>query len=76
MDFDYDCMYTGDSMLKWKNTVISYANWRTNYHEETNGVYGQAKFVDAANGDFQLQSSSPCIDKGVVLPGFNDANSP
>jgi VCBS repeat-containing protein len=74
MNFDYDCMYTSDSSLKWKNIVMTYANWRTNYNEEAHGVYGQAKVVSSS--DMHLQSSSPCIDKGVLIPGFNDANSP
>jgi VCBS repeat-containing protein len=76
MDFDYDCMYTSDGMLKWRDTVMTWANWRTNYGKETHGILGQPGVVNAANGDLSLQSSSPCIDKGVVLAGFNDANSP
>jgi hypothetical protein len=31
--------------------------------------------VDANNSNFHLQSTSPCIDIGVIIPGFNDANS-
>lgn len=31
-------------------------------------VGGDLKFVDAANGDFHLQESSPLRDKGMILP--------
>jgi hypothetical protein len=34
------------------------------------------KFVNVAGADFQLQGSSPDIDKGLIIPGFNDADSP
>ena len=30
------------------------------------------EFVDADNDDFNLGPDSPAIDKGVVIPGFND----
>ncbi len=42
---------------------------------ETHGINALSQWVDAANGDFRLQASSPNIDRGVVIPGFNDANS-
>ena len=42
---------------------------------ESNGVYEQALFVDAAKGDFRLLSRSPGIDAGAVIVGFNDPGS-
>jgi uncharacterized repeat protein (TIGR02543 family) len=40
------------------------------------GISANPLFVAPASGDLSLQPTSPCIDKGVLLPGFNDANSP
>lgn len=34
--------------------------------------YQDPKFVDMANGDFRLQSSSPARDKGILIPGVTD----
>ena len=82
MKFDYDSMYsTRDGLsnplaIKWLETQMTWSNWRANYPQEAHGIWGQAGFVNAANDNFQLQSNSPAIDKGAVLVGFNDANSP
>ena len=85
-DFDYDYLYStqqpSDSdprrFIKWGSTGgFSLSQFQDETGQEMHGVsVSNAGFTNAANGDFSLQSNSTCIDKGVVLPGFNDANSP
>ena len=44
--------------------------------QEVHGISGPMRFVNDAAMDFRLQPDSSNIDRGVVLPGFNDENSP
>jgi len=77
--FDYDdfWIYSGGFRLQWGSTVYtSLPDFRAATNQELNGISADPKFIDPDNGDFLLQSGSPCIDAGVLLPGFNDANSP
>ncbi len=77
-DFDYNNMYTtSSSKAKWHNIVYySYNDWKAATGYELHGINVESGFVDPASYDYRLQETSPCIDKGVVLTGFNDANSP
>lgn len=78
MDFDYDSMYSyRTECIKWLGTYwLPWATWRTTYNKELHGVFGQESFVDATNNNFHLQSDAIGVNKGVILTGFNDANSP
>lgn len=40
--------------------------------QEAQGIYANPLFVDSASKNFSLQSSSPAIDKGEILPGINN----
>lgn len=45
------------------------------YVAEEHGVYvplGTPIFQDPVNGDFHLSSGSPALDRGTLIPGFND----
>jgi hypothetical protein len=75
--YDYDNMYTtdGSRFVKWHNTLYtSLAAFQT-IGQAPNAVSADSQFVDAANDDLSLQSTSPCIEAGVLLLGFNDKNS-
>ncbi|MCP4366709.1 MAG: hypothetical protein GY797_01135 [Deltaproteobacteria bacterium] len=75
---------TASARLKWRfhtaDTVERYDTldlFRAIYTEhEPNGKAISSLFVDSSNGDFALQLSSPLIDQGIILYGFNDENSP
>jgi MYXO-CTERM domain-containing protein len=56
--FDHDC-----SSSPWPAFVTD-QGW------EEHGVVGDPQFVDSANGDYSLSSSSPCIDAGRVVDDF------
>jgi len=88
--FDYNCYQSGSSTHKWKwgnaesanpgpsgdGYYADFTDWQSYTGNDANGIYSDPQFVDGDNRDYRLQGSSPCIDSGVILPGFNDANSP
>jgi hypothetical protein len=45
------------------------------YCSGSDNIDNDPDFVDAANHNYQLQPSSPCIDAGVHIPGINDGYS-
>jgi len=81
-DFDYDNCYSTNSptrFIKWIDgaAYTTLALFTAATGQESHGIsVADNKFTNAAGGDFTLQPTSPCIDAGVILPGFNDANSP
>jgi hypothetical protein len=90
LNFDYDYLWStetgtdrGNGYLKWGESSYSKANvvngnWTAAEGQESHGILSGAdpKFVNPSTLDFHLQSTSPLIDKGIILPGFNDATSP
>ncbi len=81
-DFNYnDMLSMSDTHFsKWDCTAD---NRQQNWEEykaatgfDANGISADPLFLDTTVEDYSLQSSSPCRDVGVVLPGFNDADSP
>ncbi len=82
-DFDYNDMYsTSESHFsKWKvgvdNRQQDFSEYRAATGFDSHGISADPRFVvPGDDGDFRLQSDSPCVDAGVILPGFNDENSP
>lgn len=81
MDWDYDNLYSENSVLmqfgnrgnaslntyyKDLKEVVAGTGWLEH------GISAPPLFLDPAAGNFRLSSKSPCIDKGVRLPGIND----
>jgi hypothetical protein len=76
-DLDYDNMLSTSTPFKWRDiTYNSLSAFQSATGYESHGISADSKFVNPSGDDFHLQSSSPNIDKGVILIGFNDANSP
>lgn len=76
VDFDYDNLYTthGSKFIRWAGS--SYAAVSAFYAatgQEQHGMSYPPGFADAGNGDYQLAHDSPLIDRGVPIPGINDA---
>lgn len=74
--WDYDALYSAE----WNGwfygiRYFSLAELQAAGHE-IHGIDGNPLFMNPAGHDYRLQSTSPCIDAGVVIPGFNDADSP
>jgi hypothetical protein len=67
--FDYNLYYYVDgpdmnAMIAAWPDVYSFAEWQA-MGKEANGVLGDPNFVDPESADFQLQSNSIAIDKGL-----------
>ncbi|MGA2670054.1 MAG: Ig-like domain-containing protein, partial [Dehalococcoidia bacterium] len=82
-NLDYDLMIAtqDDPFLRWPTGAngVNYdtlAQFTAGTGYEAHGISVDGKFVNSSSGNFSLQATSPCIDKGVILVGFNDANSP
>lgn len=56
---DYNCAY---------GCAVAYQDWVEGAH----GITDDPEFVDAANADFHLSATSPCLDTGVAIAGIND----
>lgn len=75
IDFDYDLLYNTNVLWfgRWQNVRYdTYTLWKNASRQESHSVYAAPAFVDAAGGDYHLTALSPAIDKGIVIPGFND----
>jgi VCBS repeat-containing protein len=80
-DFDWDLIYSPSGStrdpIRWPGGGdMTWSSWRSAYNQESHGIWQTPNFVDQSGYNFSLQSSSPCIDSGVVITGINDANSP
>ncbi len=83
-NFDYDYIATNqDRGIKWdqatySKTQVQNGAWTSDTGMERHGILSgvDPQFTDPANKDFTLKPTSPLIGKGVILPGFNDADSP
>ncbi len=74
-DWDYNNFYTTDTdqYIKFENIRYDIAGFQAATGFQKNGIAAPPLFMDVAKGDFKLKSGDPGIDKGVVLPGVNDA---
>lgn len=73
-DWNYDNWYTPFSPpFKWENKdYASITALCASTGLECNGLDGPPGLADPAGGDFTLLSSSPNIDRGILIPGIND----
>ncbi len=64
----YNCVFSGNGALYVANDLYESTANNSCSSELTNGINGNITnaplFVDTANGDFRLQSNSPCINWG------------
>lgn len=76
VDMDYDLFYTtkSDFIAFWDDTKhATLALFAAETSQEVNGYFAMPVFNDRNGGDYRLTSAStPQIDKGVVIDGFND----
>lgn len=76
MDMDYDLFYTtkSDYVASWNDQkYATLASFTTATSQEVHGAFAMPVFNDRDGGDYRLNSAStPQIDKGVVIAGFND----
>ena len=77
--FDYNDFYVtgyeGERIHTFEGVqYFTFADWQAGGHD-LHGIYADPLFVDPAGMDLRLQPSSPCIDRGCILFGFNDPDS-
>lgn len=77
---DYNCYYrdTGTNIAQDEGGEKTWAQWQSAGYEP-NGINADPKFVNLGTLDFHLQSSSPCIDKGVdvsLTPDYDGKTVP
>jgi len=60
--------------VEW-DQLLQLLELRVRLRPGAHGQWGKALFANAASGDFHLAAGSPGIDRGAVLPGFNDPDS-
>ncbi len=78
LESDYNLWYDegGGTLAKYAGTGYSdIAALRAGTGFELNGVVGDPLFIDWATQNWNVQTSSPAVDAGVVIQGFNDPQS-
>jgi hypothetical protein len=55
-----------------KGSTYSWSTFRSWHGHEASGTYGDPKFVNVTGRDYHLQSTSPAINRGIVLSGITD----
>ena len=75
VDFDYDNLWTTSTgrLVRWDGlNHSSIAQFTAASGQEPNGIAVSPEFTDGVPQDYTLKSSSPLVDRGVLIPGFND----
>jgi len=77
--WDYDDIYTtywvpaDPRYVKWANVrYATLAAWQAGTGQELHGLNANPLFTNMGTGDLTLQSGSPCINMGTVIPNIND----
>lgn len=77
--YDYDLMYTKDTarFVKWDSQALyrTLGEFQAATGQALHSIQAVPQFEDLNTGDLRLASTSPGVDAGVVLVGFNDADS-
>jgi hypothetical protein len=77
MTWDRDCFYSisGNYMSSEGGVgAATFAAWQA-YGYDANGIVDDPEFTDAANGDFTLSGTSPCLTLGRDYYGTFGGNS-
>ena len=71
---DYDDLYTTepDRFVIFEGKTFANLAEMQKAGYEAHGISADPKFADPAKGDFSLRPDSPCVDKGLHIPGIND----
>lgn len=68
LNIDYNDSYSASTLWQWKGSDKStLANWKT-ASGATHDLNTDPLFVSPSTGDFHLQTTSPLINAGVVIP--------
>jgi hypothetical protein len=74
--YDYNLWYAplvSGLVYNWNNgqSYTTLASFQAGTTQDVHSIYGNPLL----NPDYTLQTNSPAIDRGVVIPNFNDASS-
>jgi Ca2+-binding RTX toxin-like protein len=62
----------GDKVIYYNDVFSSVSSLASSFGKEVHGVQADPRFVNAAAGNYALQSNSPAIDKGAFIAGLTD----
>jgi len=69
--FDYNCYYrSSGNIISYGGdtyTVATFSTYQSEKSQDANGIASDPLFVDAANDNFHLQITSPCINAGTSV---------
>ncbi|MCD4759442.1 hypothetical protein K8R33_00970 [archaeon] len=74
-DWDYNCLFTtrSYSWIKWGgNNYLTPSEFYSATGNEEHGIKLNPLFENVGSFDIQLDSGSPCVDSGVLIPNIND----
>lgn len=64
---DRNDWFADGGRFKWDGTTYDFAGWQQASGQDANTMNADPMFVNADEGDFNLQGGSPCIDAGADL---------
>ncbi|MFC2165498.1 right-handed parallel beta-helix repeat-containing protein [Acidobacteriota bacterium] len=73
---DYNCIYhpVGGIYLRWLGSDAGWTKWKNIPGQHNHSLRASPRFVDAANGNFNLHTESSCIDRGTDVGLEKDIN--
>lgn len=71
LDSDYNLFWsTKDKPFNIGGVDYTFAEYQALSGKDAHSIFADPKFVDALNGDYHLQPTSPCLNAGTTIAGI------